>query len=673
MCLPRRSPTCLLAGPRRKATSVLHGKSEMLRHVLVASCLGAALLACPRSAAAQRATFVQALIELTAAVEGTYGDEGSRITPALDKMSRALETWDREIAAVETSIPTDAASSPTLAEKHFALGQMYARRGRFSDALRHLDDASRLAPKRADVQLLRGLVLEILDATADATAAFRAAWTLDPADPVKAYYVFRHAQGSAADTLRRQAVDALATEYRRLLTDGSGKKGSPFSPISLLQDATGQMPLIPLAAYQTAYERIARGELEGGVAEFRKAAAVDPILTDATARSSSVMRAVAALRQGRLTTARTALEQSDALRDSSEAHRILGLVYWVESDYDRSIQQLEAAVRGSRRDERSRLALSRVLSTAGRDADAERVLEETIRELPHSARAHMWLATSYERSNRFADARHAFESAAARAISGQSQLYGSIGRLASAAADLSAASVAFAHAVATSPADAANHVYLAQALLLEDRTDEAFAEFVAALLIDARNAAAHAGIGQIELGRGAAAEAVDAFRRATELSPGNIEVQYALASALTRAGKVEEANQYFSRVEQAQHQMLAERRRTLTIDVLKEEAALRASEHDYDRAAALWEQVLTREPARASHHVGFGAVLASAGRIDSAIEQYEQAVTLGAEPTAYLQRADLYAKAGRVPDAARARLMYEKALQSDQAGGGAAR
>ena len=81
------------------------------------------------------------------------------------------------------------------------------------------------------------------------------------------------------------------------------------------------------------------------------------------------------------------------------------------------------------------------------------------------------------------------------------------------------------------------HKYLAGALLQQDRADEAFVEFVAALLIDPRDADAHAGIGQIHLNAGRDDEAVTALRRAVELSPDHTEARYALATALMRLGQ----------------------------------------------------------------------------------------------------------------------------------------
>jgi tetratricopeptide (TPR) repeat protein len=386
--------------------------------------------------------------------------------------------------------------------------------------------------------------------------------------------------------------------------------------------------VLPLTVYRSGYGALARGEYERAIAEFRNGAASDALVADPAAQSASMTRAVAALRAGRLAEAQSQLEQA-AAAESSEIHRVLGVVYWANSEYDKSIGALSTAVRRSPRDERTRLALSRVLSSAGRDADAERALRETLQVLPESALAHWWLTTGYEHVNRFVDARQELEQAAAGAVSGESQLLTAIGRLASAAADFPAAIDALTRAISVHPNDAATHKQLAGAFMQQDRTREAFAEFVAALLIDARDAEAHAGIGQVYLNEGRDADAVEALRRATDLAPTNTEARYALAIALRRVGRTEEAAQHFARVEQAQREMLADRRRSLSYDVLTEEAALRAAE----------------------------------GRFEAAITLYEKALTLRADSELYRRLADAYAKAGRSLDAARARAMAEKAQQ----------
>lgn len=630
------------------------------------ACACAALVAWPAVATAQQRIFLDGLSELTAAVAGTYGDEGGRIGPALDKMEGGLAEWDREIQAFEARLASElpGASSRVAVQMRETLGRMYVQRGRFADALRELDAASRLEPRRADLHVLRGFVLDASARSTEADEAFRTAWALDAADPIKAYYVFRHAAtiGNTKDV--QGAREAVAAAYRRLLEAGARAKASPFVSIELLQDRSAE-PIIPPVAYLAGYARLAHGKYDEAIAELRKAASIDPLITDQAARSPSMMQAVAALRQGRLGDARSLLEQLEVLQDSSEVPRILGLTYWTDAQDDKSVEALAIAIRRNPRDERSRLALSRVLSAAGRDSDAERALQETIRVLPDSALARWWLGSSHRRLNRFADARHDFELAAASVVIGRGAVFASIGRLASAAGDFSGAIEAFARSVSENPNDPTVHKYLGGAFLQEDRADDALTELVAALLIDPLDAGAHAGIGQIHLNAARYDEAVTALRRAVELSANYTEARYALATALMRSGKTQEAARELERVEQAQRQMVADRRRTLSLDVLKEEAALRAAEGNYDRAAALWQQTIDQEPGRPANHLGLAAALASAGRMDAAIAHYEKALTLGADPVLYRQLAELYVKVGRADDALRARVMYERVLQGD--------
>jgi tetratricopeptide (TPR) repeat protein len=615
----------------------------MIRHAVLASCACAAIVASPAIIAAQRGAtpspsssgrveWVEGLSELTAAVAGTYGDEGARIGPALDKMARGLAEWDRAIQMFESRLNSEAPGAPTraAAQMHTTLSGMYEERGRLADAVRELAAASRLEPQRADLHVRRGIVLDASARSADAGEAFRTARALDASDPITAYHVVRHSTTIDIQDVQG-ARDTLAAAYLRLLQDRARAKASPFAGIDLLQDSAPDTPVLAPATYARGYARIAHGEYEEAIAEFRKAAAIDPLVTDPAARSTSLMPAASAFRQGRLAEARSLLEGSTAPQESSEAHRVLGLIYWADAQDDKSIEQLEIAIRANSQDERSRLALSRVLSSAGRDEEAERVLQETIRVLTDSALARWWLGSGYQRLNQLADARREFELVVGRMVAGQGGVFAMIGQLAGNAADVPAAVNAFAHAVGARPNDPEVRKYLAGALLQQDRPDEAFVELVAALLIDPLDAGAHAGIGQIHLNAGRYDAAVTALRRAVELSADHAEARYALATALMRLGNTQEATRELERFEQAQRRLLADRRRSMALDVVKEEAALRTAEGNFDTAIAL----------------------------------YEKASTLGTDPGVYRQLAELYAKVGRIEDAMRARAMYDRALQGN--------
>ena len=616
-----------------------------IRQAVVAWCVSVAAVAAPLPADAQQTAFLQGLSELTTAFEGTFGDEGVRIRAAIDRMSVALAAWDREIEAAESRLRDTTSASPSaIVERHVSLGRMYADRGRLADALAEFDAAARLAPARADVHVLRGLALQEHGTPRESIEALQRARAVNPGEPVAAYYLFHEAAISGNASAARDASAALAAAYSKLLQakpqntreerrSGVPGASSPFTRLTPLPGAAAGPPILPPAVYRQAFRYLASGEYERAIAEFRQAAAGDPLVVDPAAASGLIARAFGALRQGRVADARSLLEESGPPKDSSEAHRVLGLAYWAESKYDRSIASLTAAISLSPRDERARLALARALNAAGRDGDAENALHETVRLLPDSVLAHWWLTLAYEQAHRPAEARQEVEQVAAAAVFGVSQLYVAIGRFALDAADNPGAIDAFSQAVHASPNDATPHRLLANTLLQQDRADEALAEFVAVLLIDPLDAAAHAGIGRIHLQKGRDADAVNALRRATDLAPGDSETRYALATALERLGRSEEAAQHFARVEQAQRQTLADRRRELSAAALKQEAALRAAE----------------------------------GRLDTAIALYEQALAIESDPLVYSRLADLYAKVGRTLDAARARALYEKALQSDPA------
>jgi superkiller protein 3 len=503
----------------------------LLAAILLVPCIGRTQVA------NVSADWVAGLSELTAAVEGTYGDEGPRITAALDKLAAAP---------------------------------------RPPDPLRQLDSAIRLEPQRADLHLRRGVILDASGKSMDADAAFRQAWQLAPESPITAYYVFRRAAKNGDAQEMQRARESLAAAYRMLLQDKSRTKASPFADITVVGAGATDLPVLPPVAYAPGYALIARGEYGDAIAAFRKAAEADPLVTDPALRSPEVMQSIAAAKQGRLTDARSQLEGAAALRDSSEAHRLLGMIYWANGQDDKGFEQLRIAIRLNPRDERSRLALARVLSSSGRDADAERTLHETIQVWPDSPLAHWWLGSIYDRTTRLADAHREFTFAAPSAVAGRAQFFTKIGQLATTAADIRGAVDAFERSVSANLNDPEAHKRLAGAFMLQDLTDEVFVELVAALLIDPRDAGAYTGIGQICVNAGRYDEALPPLRRAIELSPDDFEARFALATALMRLGNTQEAAREFERVEKAQRQMLDERRRTMSRDVLEEEAKAKA-------------------------------------------------------------------------------------------------
>ncbi len=96
-------------------------------------CLLLALAPPPRingQATDPRGDFLSALGRFSLALDGTYGDEGQRLSDALDAMAAALTQWDAMIQSRERAMAADiAGADATLAARmHLALGGLYLDR-----------------------------------------------------------------------------------------------------------------------------------------------------------------------------------------------------------------------------------------------------------------------------------------------------------------------------------------------------------------------------------------------------------------------------------------------------------------------------------------------------------------------------------------------------------------
>ena len=107
-----------------------------------------------------RGDFLSALGRFSLALDGTYGDEGQRLSNALDAMSAALSQWDAMIQSRERAMVADiAGADPKLAARmHLAVGGLYLDRLRAADAARELAAARVSDPARPEVPLFQWLV-----------------------------------------------------------------------------------------------------------------------------------------------------------------------------------------------------------------------------------------------------------------------------------------------------------------------------------------------------------------------------------------------------------------------------------------------------------------------------------------------------------------------------------
>jgi tetratricopeptide (TPR) repeat protein len=602
-----------------------------------------------------KAQFVGALVQFTAAIAGTYGDEGSRVWSSIDSMQRALDAWDDAVRAYETAVRAQL----TGADRHVALAATYLDRRRVEDALREFEAAIGLQPKRPELHVFHGLAYGLANRTEEAAEAFRTATTLDANEPTTFYLLAQYSRrlgrsDAAADALQR----FHAAQLRRLAT--SGRPQAPtarFTTLALLQDGSST-PVFPLARYARGFTRLEQGHYEQAVDEFRQAAARDPLNVPAVNgrdEADALAQGSAALRRGALRPALDYLRAAvEAAPTRGEAQRLLGMAYWADEAYDRSIEHLTVAVGLDTLDERARLALAEVLVSAGKPDEAERTLRDTIDVLPDSGQARYRLGRLYHTLERYPEALHEFEEAVVRQpVAGLGTLYQIIGLTHVLEQDGDSAIEAYRRQVEVSLNNPDAHRALGDALVGRDRYDEALAEFLAALLVDDQDARAHAALARIHLERRQYPDAVEAAQRALLLDGTHKEAQYALATALIRLGRTEDGTAELRRFQDMQAAAQALERRAYELDALRRQAALSLESGDYDTAIALLGRAVAYQPDQAEAHISLGRALLEGGRSEEALTSFDRALALDVGVDVHGAMSEAYRAMGRLDDSRR--------------------
>ena len=629
------------------------------------ACLVLVLFVLAVPATAQHNAFVDALAELTDALPGTYGDEGTAILTALDKLQRGLAEWDQTLREYETNV---AAIRPTAAESrvlemHRTMGLFYLARGRHADAIREFDAAVARSPDPL-FHLFRGLALDGARRQAEALKAFATASTLDPSDPVAAY-MLADASVRSGSAPPPSALVTLTEVVDRIAAGKYAAERDPFLALAVLPDDSTETPLFVPAVFADAYAHIERGDYARALDAMRAAAAKDPLLA---APSPAFARGSAALRAGAVDAALTHFTSAVAEAPGSEAHRMLGVAYWLSAEPERSIEQLEQAVRRDATNERARLMLARVLDEID-TARAEQALEQTVAAIPSSAMAHLRLGRLYAAASRTEDAVREYEAAAGiGALAGEAPLMVDIGELHRRELEATKAEAAFARAVVLRPNDAVAHRERGRALLQMERPDAALVELAGALLIDADDYLSYLTIGQIHLDAGRHAQAATLLTRAIAIDAEKPDAYYALASVLARAGRGDEAKAHLATFARLQEKSLDDQRRRIELSTSRLQAGVLIEKGAFEDAVKMWTKILADWGDVAAHHAGLARALAGLGQAETAAAHYETALALNADATVYRELAAFYDRLGRAADAAGTRARLARARQAAFAG-----
>ena len=177
----------------------------------------------------------------------------------------------------------------------------------------------------------------------------------------------------------------------------------------------------------------------------------------------------------------------------------------------------------------------------------------------------------------------------------------------------------YRHAITRNPANPWSYYELGNALLEQDRVDEAAQQYLAGLAADPTHVASRASLGAVRERQGRLEEAAAEFRTAVELDPGYAPGHYNLGSVRLAQGRLEEAVSHL--------------RETLALEPYHAAAhanlghALRELGR-LDEAVTHHREALRLRPGSAEAHNNLGSALAVSGLLDEAIEHFQSALRL---------------------------------------------
>ena len=177
----------------------------------------------------------------------------------------------------------------------------------------------------------------------------------------------------------------------------------------------------------------------------------------------------------------------------------------------------------------------------------------------------------------------------------------------------------YRHAIRRNPANPWSYYELGNALLEQDRVDEAAGQYLAGLAADPTHVPSHASLGAVRERQGRLDEAAAEFQTAVRLDPGFADGHYNLGSVRLDQGRLAEAVDHY--------------RQTLALEPNHAAAhtnlghALRDL-GQLEEAVTHHREALRLRPGSAEAHNNLGSVLAVSGLLDEAIEHFQRALSL---------------------------------------------
>jgi tetratricopeptide (TPR) repeat protein len=335
----------------------------------------------------------------------------------------------------------------------------------------------------------------------------------------------------------------------------------------------------------------------------------------------------------------------------ADSYNLLGVIWHQKGDSARAVELIRRAIQMVPNQPQYFVNLATALRALGRHGEAIDAARIALDRRPRLCEAQLALALSLEATGQWEEAEavlvqatadHPFDSRGPQALG---HLYRTLGRHA-------ASEAAFREALFRNANDGAAHLGLGTLYLLRGQPGEAESHLRQAveLLPDVPSAWMNYGTCLIRLGRDA--EAVTAFEKGLERAPNDREMAVNLGQAYLGCGQLHKAENCFQQVlkfhpefsaaivglgdvrRQAEKydeaiSLYEQARRldaTVEVDVGLSEALWEKG--DVDRAIAVMQAAVDRQPERADHRVFLGGLLAAAGDLERAAGACEEALRL---------------------------------------------
>lgn len=580
---------------------------------------------------------------------------------AIESMARALAGWDRDLSDLEK------ASAPLgAAEGRLALCRAYARRSRLESALHECSEAVRADPRRAEAYTVSALVRLAAGQSADAIAALTRASELEPDNPAPYYRLARLHGSLGHDAQARAALQAFRERAKQQAVVSNREAASPrFEELHVLPREDDGVARFAPASLAEGFGLLGMGRYEEAIAWFRQAFAGANVATAPAAADQELALGRAAIRQGDMSSAlRNLADAVSRAPARADTRRALAAVLFADGQVDRSIQEFKAAVGADPADERSWAALADVFATIGLFDQAEQALQRASQQIQGSGQLHFSLGRLNQSLGKYPEAAREFETALElHPITGEAALIELLTSVYSALAAFDRVGETWTRRVARHLDDATAHRKLGEALLKQDRDEEALGEYWCALWIDPRTAEAHAAVAWLNLRSGQYADAAEAASRALAIDPSLKDTRYIHATALMRLGRAKEAGDELKEFQRVQAQAMSNDAKKSTLERLKRDASVSLANADHEKAAAILRDAAAFEPNGASIFIALGFALMAAGHHDEAVLNLQKSLQLDPTPDAHRYLAESLKALGRLDESRSEAERYRESMQ----------